>query len=46
VAYYLVLLACAARLVDWMTTPRIRRRLDAVTGLVLVGFGVRLAAEA
>jgi threonine/homoserine/homoserine lactone efflux protein len=46
VAYYLVLLACAARLVDWMATPRIRRRLDAVTGLVLVGFGVRLAAEA
>ncbi|HKC26683.1 MAG TPA: LysE family translocator [Jatrophihabitans sp.] len=45
VAYYLLLLASAARLVDWMATPRIRRRLDAVTGFVLVGFGVRLAAE-
>jgi threonine/homoserine/homoserine lactone efflux protein len=43
--YFVVLLALAARLVSWMTTPRIRRRLDAITGVVLVGFGVRLAAE-
>jgi threonine/homoserine/homoserine lactone efflux protein len=32
-------------LVTWLTTPRIRRRLDAVTGAVLVGFGARLAVE-
>jgi threonine/homoserine/homoserine lactone efflux protein len=30
----------------WMGTARIRRRLDALTGLVLVGFGLRLATEA
>ena len=45
VAYYVLLLAFAARLVTWMTTPRIRRRLDAVTGSVLLGFGLRLAVE-
>jgi threonine/homoserine/homoserine lactone efflux protein len=45
VAYYVVLLAFASRLTEWMRTPRVRRRLDAITGTVLVGFGVRLAAE-
>jgi threonine/homoserine/homoserine lactone efflux protein len=29
----------------WMREPRLRRRLDALTGLVLVGFGIRLATE-
>jgi RhtB (resistance to homoserine/threonine) family protein len=45
VGYFVLLLAFASRLTEWMTTPRVRRRLDAVTGTVLVGFGVRLAAE-
>ena len=45
VAYYGVLLALAAKVTGWMTAPRIRRRLDALTGTVLVGFGIRLAAE-
>jgi threonine/homoserine/homoserine lactone efflux protein len=45
VGYFAMLLGFASRLVSWMTTPRIRRRLDAVTGTVLVGFGVRLAVE-
>jgi len=45
IAYYVVLLALASRVTGWMSTPRIRRRLDALTGTVLVGFGVRLALE-
>ncbi len=43
--YWVVLLTLAARVTDWMNTPRIRRRLDVATAGVLVGFGVRLAAE-
>jgi threonine/homoserine/homoserine lactone efflux protein len=43
--YFVLLLTFAARLTQWMRTPRVRRRLDAVTGAVLIGFGVRLAAE-
>ena len=45
IGYYAVLLALAGRVSTWMSAPRIRRRLDAVTGAVLVGFGVRLAVE-
>ncbi|MFC4128392.1 LysE family translocator [Nocardia rhizosphaerae] len=52
-AIFIVLTAlyCAALIVasgsisTWMQTDRIRRRIDAVTGVVLVGFGVRLATE-
>jgi threonine/homoserine/homoserine lactone efflux protein len=43
--YCLVLLALAGRVTSWMNRPRTRRRLDAVTGTVLIGFGVRLALE-
>jgi threonine/homoserine/homoserine lactone efflux protein len=43
--YFAVLLAFASRLARWMATPKVRRRLDALTGTVLLGFGVRLAAE-
>lgn len=43
--YFVVLLTFAARLVRWMRTPKVRRRLDAVTGAVLIGFGVRLGTE-
>jgi threonine/homoserine/homoserine lactone efflux protein len=43
--YFVVLLTFAARVMRWMQTPRVRRRLDAVTGAVLIGFGVRLGAE-
>ncbi|MBN9619022.1 MAG: LysE family translocator [Actinobacteria bacterium] len=45
IAYYAVLLSLAGRVSAWMGAPRIRRRLDAVTGAVLVGFGIRLAVE-
>jgi threonine/homoserine/homoserine lactone efflux protein len=44
-AYFAVLLFLADRVTGWMNTPRIRRRLDRGTGLVLIGFGLRLAAE-
>ena len=45
IGYYVALLALATRVTRWMTAPRVRRRLDALTGAVLVGFGVRLAVE-
>jgi threonine/homoserine/homoserine lactone efflux protein len=44
-AYFVVLVALAGRVTRWMGDPRIRRRLERVTGIVLVGFGVRLATE-
>ena len=44
-AYFLGLIAVSATVATWMRVPRIRRRLDAATGLVLVGFGLRLATE-
>jgi threonine/homoserine/homoserine lactone efflux protein len=43
--YWVVLLALAGRVTGWMSTPRIRRRLDIATAGVLVAFGVRLATE-
>jgi threonine/homoserine/homoserine lactone efflux protein len=30
----------------WLTRPGIQRRLERLTGLVLIGFGIRLATEA
>lgn len=44
-AYWVVLLALAGKVTGWMSTPRVRRRLDVATAGVLVGFGVRLATE-
>ena len=41
---YLALAAGVARAGAWFRRPRIRRRLDAVSGTVLVGLGVRVAA--
>jgi threonine/homoserine/homoserine lactone efflux protein len=43
--YWVLLLGLALRVTTWMSTPRIRRRLDAATAAVLIGFGVRLATE-
>jgi threonine/homoserine/homoserine lactone efflux protein len=43
--YLLVLIWLASRVTAWMHRPRTRRRLDAATGAVLIGFGVRLALE-
>jgi threonine/homoserine/homoserine lactone efflux protein len=44
--YFLGLIALSGTVSAWMSAPRIRRRLDTLTGLVLVGFGLRLAIEA
>jgi threonine/homoserine/homoserine lactone efflux protein len=43
--YFVVLIALANRVTGWMNTPRIRRRLDTITGGVLIAFGLRLAIE-
>ena len=45
-AYCAALVAASGTVSSWMSTPSIRRRLDAITGLVLVGFGIKLATEA
>ncbi|TFV66206.1 UNVERIFIED_ORG: LysE family translocator [Bacillus sp. AZ43] len=41
---YLALAAGVARAGAWFRRPRIRRRLEAVSGTVLVGLGLRVAA--
>jgi threonine/homoserine/homoserine lactone efflux protein len=42
---YLALAAGVARAGDWFRRPRIRSRLDAVSGTVLVGLGLRVAVS-
>lgn len=44
--YVTVLIALSGRVVDWMARPHVRRRLDRLMGLVFVGFGAQLVAEA
>ncbi|WP_019202840.1 LysE family translocator [Tsukamurella sp. 1534] len=39
------LVAAAGTVTSWMRAPRTRRRLDAITGVALIGFGVKLATE-
>jgi threonine/homoserine/homoserine lactone efflux protein len=41
---YLALAAVVARAGAWFRRPRIRARLEAVSGTVLVGLGLRVAA--
>jgi threonine/homoserine/homoserine lactone efflux protein len=43
--YFTVMILASERITRVMTSPRARRRIDRVTGLVLVGFGLRLALE-
>ncbi len=43
--YFAVLLLLAGRLTSWLRSPNTRRRLERLTGVVLLGFGVRLAVE-
>ncbi|GAA5051498.1 LysE family translocator [Nocardia callitridis] len=45
-AYCFVLVTAAGKVATWMQTPRIRKRLDAIAGFALVGFGVHLVTEA
>ncbi len=44
--YWLVLLALSTKVTGWMNAPKVRRKLDAITALVLVGFGISLVADA
>ncbi len=43
--YFAVMVLASDWVVRMMTSPRIHRRVDRLTGLVLVGFGLRLALE-
>ena len=43
--YFAAILLFVRRLSAWMDSERIRRRLNRATGLVLIGFGLRLAVE-
>jgi threonine/homoserine/homoserine lactone efflux protein len=42
--YFATLLLCLSRLTKWLAAEKVRRRLNRATGLVLVGFGAKLAA--
>ncbi len=43
--YFAAMLLFVHRLSDWLGRERVRRRLNRATGLVLIGFGLRLATE-
>lgn len=43
--YFTVLLAVATPVTRWLGDVRIRRRMDAATGAVLIGLGIRLAVQ-
>ncbi len=43
--YCAILVAASGTVATWMQTGRVRRRLDSIAGLVLIGFGIRLAME-
>lgn len=43
--YFGAMLLFARRVTGWMASDRVRRRLNRATGLVLIGFGLRLAVE-
>jgi threonine/homoserine/homoserine lactone efflux protein len=43
--YFAIMLAFVQRLLGWLGNERYRRRLNRATGLVLIGFGARLAVE-
>ncbi|MEO9139055.1 MAG: LysE family translocator [Jatrophihabitans sp.] len=45
VAYYAAVLAAAGMVAEWTSRPSVRRRMDALTGAVLIGFGARLVTE-
>lgn len=45
IGLYLGFAAAVGRASGWFRRPRIRRRLDAVSGTVLVGPGVRVAVD-
>jgi threonine/homoserine/homoserine lactone efflux protein len=44
-AYFAFLVTASGPVTRWMANARLRRRMDRCTGLVLIGFGLRLALE-
>ncbi|HUB70938.1 MAG TPA: LysE family translocator [Acidimicrobiales bacterium] len=44
-SYFALMLVCSGPVTRWMTNAQLRRRLDRCTGLVLIGFGMRLALD-
>ncbi|MEP6600086.1 MAG: LysE family translocator [Actinomycetota bacterium] len=44
-AYFAILLVVSGSVTRWLDTPQIRRRMDRITGAVLIAFGVRLVLE-
>jgi RhtB (resistance to homoserine/threonine) family protein len=45
VIYCAVLIAATGRLMGWLATDRVRHWVERTTGVILVGFGIRLAVE-
>ena len=43
--WFALLLWLVGRGAEWLRQPRMQRRLERLSGVVLIGFGVRLAAE-
>jgi threonine/homoserine/homoserine lactone efflux protein len=43
--YFAILIAASGPVTRWIANSRIRRRMDRITGLILIGFGARLAIE-
>ena len=43
--YFAILVTASRPVTRWMANSRLRRRIDRCTGLVLIGFGLRLALE-
>jgi threonine/homoserine/homoserine lactone efflux protein len=44
--YFTVMLLAVERLTGWLRDESIRRRIERLSGCVLIAFGVRLAVEA
>lgn len=43
--YFVILLTASRSVTRWLQTPRVRRRIDRLTGVILVGFGARLVFD-
>ncbi|HEV8562797.1 MAG TPA: LysE family transporter [Actinophytocola sp.] len=43
--WYLLIVALLTRILGWLRRSVVRRRLERVSGAVLIGLGVRLAVE-
>jgi threonine/homoserine/homoserine lactone efflux protein len=44
--WYLLIVALLSKLLDWLKRTEIRRRLERMSGAVLIALGIRLAVEA